>query len=162
MVKILNKKRTSAKKIAKTENAINVLLMKQHQIGGKSTVNNSPPVPKVIYRVLVIRLRCASIKQIYKKKLPRREKKPKTSNETICKSYENATLKKEEILIKIAGTQSSLVRKSLEENFHDWMVVPWFLINKYIDKKIKFHKNLCASNGLLSSFPAYYQIVFVN
>lgn len=30
MVKILNKKRTSAKKIAKTENAINVLLMKQH------------------------------------------------------------------------------------------------------------------------------------
>lgn len=64
-------------------------------------------------------------------------------------------------MIKIASTQSSLVKRSLEENFQDWMVVPWFLINKYIDKKIKFHKNLCISNGLLSNFPAYYQIVFV-
>lgn len=67
--KNLEQEKNFCKQIAKiNKNAINVLLMKQHQIGGKSTVNNSPPVPKVIYRVLVIRLRCASIKQICKKK----------------------------------------------------------------------------------------------
>ena len=38
--------------------------------------------------------------------------------------------------------QCSWVKRLSEDDFHDWKVIPLFLIGKYLGKNFKFHNNI--------------------
>ena len=57
--------------------------------------------------------------------------------------------------------QCSCVKRSFENNFHDWKVIPLFLIGKLLGKSFNVHNNIDISNDILSKFPSFYQDIFI-
>ena len=57
--------------------------------------------------------------------------------------------------------QCSWVKRLFENNFHDWKVIPLFLIGKHLGKSFNFHNNIDISNDFLSKFPSFYQDVSI-
>ena len=51
---------------------------------------------------------------------------------------------------KTISMQCSWVKRLFEDDFHDWKIVPLFLIDKHLGKNFKFHNNLDISNDILS------------
>ena len=45
--------------------------------------------------------------------------------------------------------QCSWVKRLFEDDFHNWKVIPLFLIVKHLDKNFKFHNNIDKSNDIL-------------
>ena len=50
-----------------------------------------------------------------------------------------------------------LDKKLLDENFHDWKLLPLHIIYKSLGKKFVFHSNLKVNKKLTKSFPKYYR-----
>ena len=75
--------------------------------------------------------------------------------------YENGGLKNVDLRNKITSIQCSWVKRLFEDDFHDWKVIPLFLIGKYLCKNFKFHNNIELSNDILSKFPSFYQGIFI-
>ena len=48
-----------------------------------------------------------------------------------------------------------------EDDFHDWKVIPLFLIGKHLGKNFKFHSNSDINNDILSKFPSFYPDIFI-
>ena len=57
--------------------------------------------------------------------------------------------------------QCSWVKRLFEDDFHDWKVIPLFLIGKHLGKNFKFHNNIDINNDILSKFPSFYQDIFI-
>ena len=62
---------------------------------------------------------------------------------------------------KITSIQCSWVKRLFEGDFHNWKVIPLFLIGKHLGKNFKFHDNTDRSNDILSKFPSFYQDIFL-
>ena len=43
---------------------------------------------------------------------------------------------------EITSIQCSWVKRLSEDDFHDWKVIPLFLIGKHLGKNFKFHNNI--------------------
>ena len=61
----------------------------------------------------------------------------------------------------ITSIQCSWVKRFFEDDFHDWKVIPLFLIGKHLGKNFKFHNNIDLSKDILSKFPSFYQNIFI-
>ena len=55
----------------------------------------------------------------------------------------------------------SWVKRFFENDFHDWKVIPLFLIGKNLGKNFKFHNNIDINNDILSKFSSSYQDIFI-
>ena len=51
--------------------------------------------------------------------------------------------------------QCSWVKRLFEGDFHDWKVIPLFLIGKNLGKNFKFYYNIDISHDILSKFPSF-------
>ena len=80
---------------------------------------------------------------------------------TLCIGYKKGGIKNVDLRNKITNMQCSWVKRLFEDNFHDWKVIPLFLIGKYLCKNFKFHNNIDLSNDILSKFPSFYQDIFI-
>ena len=88
-------------------------------------------------------------------------KKAKIKHSNLCNGYENGDLKNVDLRNKITSIQCSWVKRLFEDDFHDWKVIPLFLIGKHLGKNFKFHNNIDLSNDILSKFPSFYQDIFI-
>ena len=48
-----------------------------------------------------------------------------------------------------------------QDDFHDWRVIPLFLIGKKLRKNFKFHNNIDINNDILSKFLSFHQDVLI-
>ena len=54
------------------------------------------------------------------------------------------------------------IKKKMKKNFHEWKIIPFDLLNKYLGKNLNFHSNLLVKSSLIQNFPFYYQEIFCN
>ena len=66
-----------------------------------------------------------------------------------------------DIFSKVVSLQCSWIKKLFDNNFHQWKIVPLYLILQYLGKSFKFHSNLEISNSILSNFPKFYKEIFI-
>ena len=71
--------------------------------------------------------------------------KPKINYKTLYNTFEEGGLKNVDIKPKINSLQCSWVKKLFDGNYHDWKIIPLFLVNKYFGKNFNFHPNLSFS-----------------
>ena len=57
--------------------------------------------------------------------------------------------------------ECSWVKRLFEDDFHDWKVIPLFLIGKHLGKNFKLHNNIDINNDLLLKFLSFYQHTFI-
>ena len=161
--KKLERDKNFSEHILKIENILKLCHMRQLTLEGRITVFTSIAISKVIHLLLITKLHNNTIDLMYKiqKNFIWQGKKAKIKHSTLCNGYENGGLKNVDLRNKITSIQCSWVKRLFEDDFHDWKVIPLFLIGKYLCKNFKFHNNIELSNDILSKFPSFYQDIFI-
>ena len=62
---------------------------------------------------------------------------------------------------KITSMQCSRVKRLFQDDFHNWKVIPLFLIGKNLGKSFKNHHNIDINNDALSKFTSFFLDVFI-
>ena len=88
-------------------------------------------------------------------------KKTKVKHSTVWNGYEKGGLKNVELRINLTSIQCSWIKRLFDDDFRDWKIIPLFLIGKYLGKNFKFHNNIDISNYSISTFPSFYQDIFI-
>ena len=88
-------------------------------------------------------------------------KNSKIKNSTLCNDYEYGGLKNVDIFSKVVSLQCSWIKRLFDNNFHQWKLIPLYLIRQYLGKKFKFHSNLEVSHSILCKFPKFYKEIFI-
>ena len=134
--------------IVKMENILKIWRMRQLTLEGRIMVFKSLAVSKVVHLLLITKLHNNTIGILYQiqRNFIWQGKKSKIKHSTVCNGYEKGGIK-----------------RLFEDNwnmFHDWKVIPLFLIGKHLGKNFKFHNNNDKSNDILSKFPSFYKDIF--
>ena len=66
----------------------------------------------------------------------------KIKHETFCNDYKAVGLKNVDIPNKIISLQCSWIKRLYEKSFHEWELIPLYLIEKSFGTPIEFHSNL--------------------
>lgn len=85
---------------------------------------------------------------------------PKIKHDTVCNNYENAGLRNADIKPKIKSLQCSWIKKLFDNSFHEWKLIPIYLIKKSFGENFIFHSNLGFISSLLKGFLTCYQSIF--
>ena len=88
------------------------------------------------------------------------EKKAKVKHSALCNGYEMGCIKNVELRNKIASMQSTWAKRLFEVHFHDWKIIPLFLMGKQLGKNFTFHNNIDISNDIFSKFLSFDQEIF--
>ena len=75
--------------------------------------------------------------------------------------YEGGGLKNINILNKIISLQCSWIRRLHDNSFHQWKLIPLFLIKKSFCSSFKFHSNLLFKRNKINFFPSFYKEIFL-
>ena len=123
----------------------------------------SLPISKLIHLALVTQIPTSTINLLTKipMKFIWKGKNSKIKNSTLYNDYEYGGLKSVDIFSKVASLQCSWIKKLLDNNFHQWKLIPIYLIRQYLGKKIKFHSNLEVSHSISCKFPKLYKEIFI-
>ena len=164
--KNLEQDKKFSKHIFKIESILKLWCMRQLTLEGRITVFRSSAISKVTNLLLTTKLCNNTIDGMYKKRYVRKKfiwlgKKAKIKNSTLWNGYENEGLKNVDLRNKITSIECSWVKRLFEDDFHDWKVIPLFLIGKNLGKNFKFHCNIDLNNDIFSKFPSFYQDIFI-
>ena len=81
---------------------------------------------------------------------------PKIKQETLCNDYKAGGLKNVYIANKSIDLQFSWIVRLYDNSFHEWKLIPLYLIEKYFDSSFKFHSNLLFKSSKTNFFPSFY------
>ena len=148
--------------ILKIESILKLWRMRQLTLEGRITVFKSLAISKIVHPLFISKLHNNTIDLMYKiqRNFICQGKKAKIKHSTLCNGYENGGLKNADLRNKITSIQCSWVKRLCEDDFHDWKVIPLFLIGKHLDKNFKFHNNIDLSKDILSKFPSFLSKYF--
>jgi len=150
--------------IVKMENVLKLWRLRNLTLEGKINVFKSLAFSKIIHLALVTSISSDIIEHLNKiqKNFLWKNKTPKIKHETLRKNYEQGGLKSVNIFSKIVSLQCSWVQKLFDKNFHEWKVIPLYLIELNLGKHFRFHSNLLIKSSILQNFPSYYQEMINN
>ena len=63
---------------------------------------------------------------------------------------------------KIIALQCSWIRRPYDNSFHEWKLIPRYLIEKSFDTSFKFHSNLHFKSNKIKFFPSFYKQIIRN
>ena len=128
-------------------------------IEGKIVIFKSLAISKIVHLGLIKTVPIFTVEQLnnIKKNFIWQVKKQKIKHSTLCNSYENGGLKDVDIFYKIISLQCSWIRRLFDDNFHDWKVIPLFLIKKEFGRNFEFHSNADITKCSLNNFPRFYK-----
>ena len=86
----------------------------------------------------------------------------KIKHETICNTFRNGGLKNVDVIDKIKSLQYSWIKRLYDDKFHEWKLIPQYLIKNVFGSNFVFHSNLSFDKKLLSRFPSFYQVLFIS
>ena len=107
--------------------------MRQLTLEGRITVFKSLAASKVMHLLLLTKLHNNAIDLLHKiqKNFIWQEKKAKIKHSTLCNGYEMDGVKNADLRNKITSMQFSWVKRLFEDDFHDWKIIPLFVISKH-------------------------------
>ena len=87
-------------------------------------------------------------------------KNPNIKTSTLCNGYEYR-LKHVDLFSKVARLQCPWIKRLFDNNFHQWKLIPLYLIVQFLGKNFKFHYNLEVSHSILYEFPIFSKEIFI-
>ena len=75
---------------------------------------------------------------------------------------EDGGLKDVDVFTKVISLQCSWIRGLYDENFHEWKIIPSYLIKTNFSKNFKFHSCLEPSLRSLKNIPNFYKEMITN
>ena len=83
--------------------------------------------------------------------------KRKKSTPNLCNDYKGGGLNNNDISNKIISRQCSWIRWLYDNSFHEWKLIPFYLIKKSYGSSFKFHSDLFFKWNKIKCFPPFYR-----
>ena len=87
-------------------------------------------------------------------------KNPRIKHSTFCNKYKNGGLKNVDIFSKVISLQFASIKRLYNNSSHPWKIIPFCLIDTYLEKNFKFHSNIGIPANKIKSLPIYYTQIF--
>ena len=78
-------------------------------------------------------------------------------HETFSNDYKAERLKNVDIPNKIRALKGSWITRLYDNLFHEWKLIPLYLIEKSFDTSFKFQTNLLFKSNKIKLFPSFYR-----
>ena len=133
--------------------------MRNLMIEGKVLVFKSLVISKIVLLSLITAVPHAIITQLnnIQKAFIWNGKNPKIKHTTLSKSYENVGLKDVDVFTKVISLECFWIKRLYDEHFHEWKIIPSYLIKTNLCENFKFHPCLEPSIGSLKNVPNFYK-----
>ena len=133
--------------------------MRNLSLLGKISTFKTLAFSKIIHFTLVTSVPSSTIDLLNKmqKDFLWDKKNAKIKHSTLCCDCANDGLKSIDMFSKIVSLQSSWIRQSWYDNFHQWKKIPLYLVQKYLCRNFKFHSYLDITKSCFSKLPKCYQ-----
>ena len=89
-------------------------------------------------------------------------KNPKIKYSTLSNSYEDGGFKDIGVFTKVIGLQCSWIKRLYDENFHEWKIIPSYVIKTIFRENFKFHPCLDPRITSLKNVPNFYKEIITN
>ena len=118
--------------IVKIQNILKLWKLRNLTIEGRIVVFKSLAISKLIHLALVTEIPTTTINLLTKIQMEFiwKGKNPKIKNSTLCNDYEYGGLKNVDIFSKVVSLQCSWIKRLFDNNFHQWKVIPLYLIRQ--------------------------------
>ena len=125
--------------IIKTEKNLLIWRMRDLSIAGEITVFKTLAISKMVHLALVKTIPNSIMQELRKisKEFVWKTRNPKIKHDTLCKNYENGSLKSHDIMYKVVSFRCSCIRL-YDNNSHYWKVIPLHMITQKLVKSFYF------------------------
>ena len=136
--------------------------MRNLSIAGKIPVFKTLAISKIVHLALVKTILNLIIQELNKiqKEFIWKTRNRKTKHDTLCKNYENGSLRNVDIMYKVVSLQCLQIKRLYGNNWHNWKIIPLHMITQKLGGKFLFHSNLDINPKQINHFPQYYQEIF--
>ena len=90
-----------------------------------------------------------------------KDSSPKIKHETLCNDYKGGGLQNIDVFKKIISLQCSWIRRLHDNSFHEWKLIPLFLIKNSLGSSFKFHSNLFFKRNIFFFYSSFYKEIFL-
>ena len=145
------------------QNILKLWKLRNLSIKGRIDIFKSLAISKLTHLALVTEIPTSTINLLTKIQMEFiwKGKTPNIKSSTLCNDYDNGGLKNVDVFSKIVSLQCSWIKRLFDNNFHQWKLIPLYLIRQYLGKNFKFHSNLEVSHSILCKFPRFYKEVII-
>ena len=137
--------------------------MRNPTLEGKIAIFKTRAISKIVFQSMITAVprHIANELERIQKNFLWENSSPKIKHETICNDYKSGGLKNIDILNKIISLQCSWIRILYNNSFHEWKLIPLFLIKNSLGSSFKFHSNLFFKRNKIKFFPSFYKEIFL-
>ena len=133
--------------------------MKNLTLQGKIVIFKTIALSKIVFQSFITTMPKYVVNKLEKmhKAFLWNNSTPKIKHETLCNDYKAGGLKNVNIPNKIIALQCSWIRRLYDDSFHEWKLIPLYLIEKSFCSSHKFHSNLLCKYNKTKFFPSFYR-----
>ena len=139
------------------QRVLKIWKMRRLTLEGKTVIFKTIAISKIVFQAFITTVP----KHIFNE-LKKIQNAPKIKHETLCNDYKAGRLKYVNIPSKIIARQCSWIRRIYDNSFHDWKLIPLYLIKKSFGTAFKFHSNLLFKSNKIKFFPSFYRKIILN
>ena len=138
--------------------------MRNLTIEGKVLSFKFLPISKIVHLSLITTVPHAIINQLnnIQKNFLWNGKNPKIKHSTLSNSYEGGGLKEVDVFTKVNSLQCTWIKRLHDEDFHEWKIIPSYLIKTIFCENFKFYPCLDPSIRSLKNVPDFFKEMITN
>ena len=118
--------------------------MRNLTLEGKIVIFRTLAISKIVFQSMITPVPIHIVNELEKiqKAFLWKNSSPKIKHETLCNDYKGGGLKNIDILNKIISLQCSWIRRLYDNSFHEWKLIPLFLIKKFFNFNFNLFRKL--------------------
>ena len=162
--KKLKEKKNFCKIVTDMQQVLKIWKMRRLTLEGKIVIFKTIAISKIVFQAFITTAPKHIVNEL--KKLQKaffvNNSSPQVKHETLCNDYKAGGLKNVDIPSKIIALQCSWIRRLYDNSFHEWKLIPLYLIEKSFGTSFKFHSNLLFKSNKTKFFPSFYRQIILN
>ena len=121
-------------------------------------------IAKIVFQALIATVPSHIIKALetMQTSFLRNNSNPKIKHKTICKNFREGGLKNVDIQNKVTSLQISWVKSLYGDCFHEWKIIPLYLLKMTFGPTFKFHSNLSFDKPSLKKLLPFYRQMIIS
>ena len=135
--------------------------MRNLAIKGKIVIFKTILISKIVLQSFIITVPNSIVNEL-EKGFSQKNSTPKIRHETLCSDFNPGGFKNVDIQNEIVALQWSWIRRLYDDSFHEWKLIPLYLIEKSFGTSFKFHSNLLFKSNKIKFFPYFSSEIVLN
>ena len=145
------------------QRVLKIWKMRRLTLEGKIVIFKTIAISKIVFQAFITTVPKHIVNELKKiqKAFFWNNSSPKIKHETLCNDHRAGGLKNVDIPSKIIAFQCSWIRR-LDNSFHEWKVIPLYLIEKSFGTLLNFHSNLIFKSNRIKFFSSFYKQILLS